>query len=385
MRGSSLAWLLFLPLLAAAPQAGAQPPNLWNFQGTLTDSLGTPLNGIYPIRFRLFDAEIGGSTTYTEINSVQVVDGLYTTHIGEVTPLDPAILLSYPQVWLEVSVRDQADWVVLTPRIRVVQVPAAMVAQTALFALDGNAGPTGPTGPSGPTGAIGATGPIGPAGATGPIGATGAAGAVGATGPIGSTGATGAAGAVGATGPIGSTGATGEAGAVGATGPIGPTGATGAAGAVGTTGPQGDPGPIGPIGPVGATGDQGPIGPTGPTGPIIHQDQHTCPVDMVDVGAFCIDINNRDFTQFFAAAAECRNRDGGSGRGRRLCSAGEWHLGCTGGALLFPNGTTDEWVDSWPAVNGPLVMNSDPLAPNGPCTFNTSAGVTSFRLYRCCQ
>jgi hypothetical protein len=362
MRGSSMALLLALvTLFAASSEVSAQPPNLWNFQGTLTDSLGTPLNGIYAIRFRLFDAETGGSTTYTEINSVQVVDGLYTIEIGAVTPLDPAILLNYPQVWLEVSVRDQADWVVLTPRIRVVQVPAAMVAQTALFALDGNPGPTGPTGPAGATGA---TGPIGPAGATGPVGPAGATGAAGATGPTG------------VTGPIGPTGPAGD---VGATGPMGPAG---------PTGPQGDPGPIGPTGVTGLTGEPGPTGPTGatgPTGPIINQDEHTCPADMVDAGAFCIDVNNHDLAQFFAAAAECRSRDGGGGRGRRLCSAGEWYLGCASGSLLFSSGTTDEWVDNWPTLNGPLVMNSDPLAPNGPCTFNANAGVTSFRLYRCCQ
>ena len=58
MRGSSMALLLALvTLLAASSEVSAQPPNLWNFQGTLTDSLGTPLNGIYAIRFRLFDAE----------------------------------------------------------------------------------------------------------------------------------------------------------------------------------------------------------------------------------------------------------------------------------------------------------------------------------------
>jgi hypothetical protein len=106
---------------------------------------------------------------------------------------------------------------------------------------------------------------------------------------------------------------------------------------------------------------------------------------MIDVGAFCIDRDNSGFTQFFAAAAECRSRDGGASRGRRLCSGGEWYLGCSTGSLLFTSGITDEWVDSWPAINGPLVMNSDPLAPNGPCTFNTNAAVTASRLYRCCQ
>jgi Collagen triple helix repeat (20 copies) len=363
MRGSAAPLLLLLgcvcTAIAASPaEVAAQAPNLWNFQGTLTDSLDTPLNGIFPIRFRLFDDEAQGQNVYTEINSVQVTDGVYTTHIGEVTPLDPAILVTYPSLWLEVSVRDQGDWVVLTPRIRVVQVPAAMVAQTALFALDGNPGPTGPTGATGATGAAGATG------------ATGATGTAGATGPTGPTGATGAQGAQGVPGPTGATGDQGIPGPPGATGPPGEQGLQG------IPGPQGEPGP---------QGDIGPTGPTGPTGPIINQDEHTCPPDMVDLGATCIDRNNRPHTQFFAAVAECRSRDGGGSRGRRLCSVGEWYLGCTSGNLLYNEGTTDEWVDSWPAINGPLVLNSDPGAPNGPCTFNANAAVTAFRLYRCCQ
>ncbi len=367
MRGLLVALSLLLAVIGGwAADAAAQPPNLWNFQGTLTDSTGTPLNGEFAVRFRIYDAPTGGQVLFTEINSVDVFDGSYSVQIGELTPLAPSIMLLYPNVWLEVSVRDQLNWIVLDPRIRIVQVPAAMVAQTAMFALSGNPGPTGPTGPTGATGVQGLTGDPG---ATGPTGPEGPVGAAGPTGPAGATGVQGLTGDPGATGP---TGPEGPQGLAGDPGPTGPTGAMGI---------QGVPGPMGPTGPTGAAG---PIGPTGPTGPIINQDEHTCPPGMEDMGAFCIDRDNRTFTQFFAAASECRSRDGGGSRGRVLCSAAQWYLGCVSGQLLFSSGDlTGEWVDNWPTINGPLTMGPGPY-PAG-CTANANAGVTSFRLYRCCQ
>jgi hypothetical protein len=59
----------------ADAQAGT--PNLWNFQGTLTDSTGTPLDGEFAMRFQLYNAPAGGTSLYIEFNSVDVVDGYY--------------------------------------------------------------------------------------------------------------------------------------------------------------------------------------------------------------------------------------------------------------------------------------------------------------------
>lgn len=194
--------LLLLTVIGGWAAESAALPNLWNFQGTLTDSTDTPLNGEFAMRFRLFDAAAGGSNLYVEINSVDVVDGFYTAHIGEITPLDPQILLSNPNIWLEVEVRDGVNFVTLGPRIRIVQVPAAFVAQTALFALDGNPGPTGATGPTGPTGPQGGAGATGPTGPTGPQGVPGDPGPTGPTGPQGLPGDPGPTGPTGPTGPI---------------------------------------------------------------------------------------------------------------------------------------------------------------------------------------
>jgi hypothetical protein len=104
---------------------------------------------------------------------------------------------------------------------------------------------------------------------------------------------------------------------------------------------------------------------------------------MTDMGSFCIDTNNRGVEQFFPALDFCRSRDGGGSRGRNLCTVGQWYLGCVSGQLLYPEGEGVEWVDAWPAVNGPLIMGGGPY-PAG-CTTNVSTGVATFRNFRCCQ
>jgi hypothetical protein len=371
-------------------------PNWWNFQGTLTDSLGNPLTGEYPIRFQLFDAETGGNNLYTEINSVTVVDGCYSVYIGEVTPIDPGILLLNPDVWLEVSVRDLSQWIVLDPRIRVVQVPAAMVAATALFALDGNPGPTGPTGPTGPqgdpgpTGPTGPTGPIGPEGPPGPTGPTGPQGDPGPSGPTGPTGPIGPEGPPGPTGPTGpqgDPGPTGVTGPTGDTGPAGPTGPIGPIGPIGPTGPQGDIGPTGlqgDIGPTGPQGDIGPTGPTGPEGPLVTRAGLLCPPGYVDAGAFCIQPDEGPATaNWFDANQNCYAQSEG-----RLCTANEWYVACERRVELGLNDMLDgdsEWTSDISGSDAPAVNHAVLLGGADFCSQRTSQQIGSPQVYRCCQ
>lgn len=305
--------------------AHAQVPKTINYQGFLTNAVGTPVTSpsAVTMTFSLFATLTGGAPLWSESQSVTVTGGVFNVVLGAGTlaggtPL--ANLAFNIPYFLEVSVASEtlsprsvlsaspyalhavsADGVStgatiggsqITGSITSATIPVAQVIGT-VPGPQGPVGPTGPQGPAGatgPTGLTGATGPAGPigstgvAGPTGPTGATGAASTVpGPAGPIGPTGATGPAG------PIGLTGATGATGAVstvpGPTGPIGLTGATGPAGPIGVTGATGAtgaastvPGPIGPIGltgpagPTGATGTAstvpGPVGPAGPTGPI---------------------------------------------------------------------------------------------------------------------
>lgn len=102
-------------------------PQLINYQGRLLN--GTNLvNGNVGISLRLFNVPGGGSTIYEDSNSVTVVDGLYSTLIGDQTNAGNfASALTNAQVWVEVAVNGAA----LTPRERLASVAYALNAQTA--------------------------------------------------------------------------------------------------------------------------------------------------------------------------------------------------------------------------------------------------------------
>ncbi len=201
----SVVWTIGTTWVGSALDALAQAPQLLNYQGRLTDANGAPRNGSFPMSFAI----LGGTSSWSEAQTVNVANGFFSVLLGSVTPF-PADLFTSGQTdaygpvrFLEVTVSGET----LSPNIRIV---------SAAWAIGTVAGPKGDTGAAGPTGPTGFAGPTGPAGAFGPTGPTGPAG-FGPTGP---------------------------------TGVFGPTGPTGAGG----FGPTGPTGPIGPIGPTGSQG-----------------------------------------------------------------------------------------------------------------------------------
>lgn len=102
----------------------AQVPLLINYQGRLLN--GTNLvNGSAAISLRLFDAPALGTLLYEDSNSVAVVDGLYSTFIGDDTmagSLTNALIA--PNLFLEIAM----DGVALAPRERVASVANALQA-----------------------------------------------------------------------------------------------------------------------------------------------------------------------------------------------------------------------------------------------------------------
>jgi hypothetical protein len=118
-------WLALLSSLLLHPSSFllAQSPDQINYQGRLMN--GTNLvNGTVGLTLRLFNAPTAGTLTYADSNTVTVVDGLYSTFLGDNTitgALDFALL--YTSVWLEAVV----NGIVLTPRERLASVPYARV------------------------------------------------------------------------------------------------------------------------------------------------------------------------------------------------------------------------------------------------------------------
>ena len=127
---------VFVMLLAClvAGITAAQAPEMFRYQGRLVDGTNV-VNATLPMNFKLYDALSDGNKLYEDTNSVLVVDGLYSTMIGDDTVSGSLTnALTNATVYLELTV----DGETLSPRERVVSVP---------YALNGNDG--GDTAPAG--------------------------------------------------------------------------------------------------------------------------------------------------------------------------------------------------------------------------------------------
>ncbi len=99
----TLALGLFVALFACVSQSSVSAlttvPTKVNFQGRLTDASGLIVaDGLYNMQFKLYDAASGGTLKWSETrettNRVQITNGLFSTKLGDVTPMDPAIFAS---------------------------------------------------------------------------------------------------------------------------------------------------------------------------------------------------------------------------------------------------------------------------------------------------
>jgi hypothetical protein len=130
---------LVVACLALATNALATGSQVINYQGTLTNDQGQPLDGTYALTFKVYAAATGGSALWTQnFASVVVDDGLFNVVLGG-SGL-PAGLFNATDRWLAVTVGSGAE---LTPRMRFTSVPWALratVADTALVAVGGGGG-----------------------------------------------------------------------------------------------------------------------------------------------------------------------------------------------------------------------------------------------------
>ena len=101
----------------------AQAPQMFRYQGRLLDN-DALVSGNLNFSFKLYSAPTGGAALYEDAATVTVVDGLYSTMIGDDTSSggDLSTALNNPAVYLEITVGGET----LTPRERIVSVPYAM-------------------------------------------------------------------------------------------------------------------------------------------------------------------------------------------------------------------------------------------------------------------
>lgn len=181
----------------------------FTYQGELRQD-GEPVAGPLDLRFRLYDADVGGN----QIGDELIADGFDAFDDDGRFSIDLPFDESHfgaSKRWLEID----ADGETLEPRQPIMPAPVAM------YAMTGNEGPQGEQGPQGVPGEQGEQGPPGSPGEQGEQGPAGEQGPPGAQGPPGVQGPPGEPGATGATGP---------AGPAGPQGPPGPPGLAGASG-----------------------------------------------------------------------------------------------------------------------------------------------------------
>ena len=112
----------------------AYPGPTMNYQGYVTDSGGSPLDGDYEMSFSFWDAETGGNMRWgADVQTVTVSDGLFSVVLGDATPIDPSVLFD-KQLYMEVEVESTP-----LPRQPLRAVPYAM----GLVAGSTVIGPTG--------------------------------------------------------------------------------------------------------------------------------------------------------------------------------------------------------------------------------------------------
>ena len=105
----------------------AQVPQLINYQARLTDvATGLPVDdGEYAITFSFYETSTGGSALWTESQSVQSTNGIYSVLLGSINPLDVS-LFSGATRYLGITVGSDPE---MMPRKQMVSVPYAFSAE----------------------------------------------------------------------------------------------------------------------------------------------------------------------------------------------------------------------------------------------------------------
>jgi hypothetical protein len=93
----------------------ADIPKMINFQGRLTDASGKFVtDGNYSLTFRIYADSTGGSSKWSEVQSLAVSKGLFNAILGSQTPI-PDSIFNYTNTWLGIQVGADPE---MTPRQR---------------------------------------------------------------------------------------------------------------------------------------------------------------------------------------------------------------------------------------------------------------------------
>ena len=106
-----------------------------SYQGTLSNSLGNPVTGLYEMTFRLYTALSEPSFLWEEtrsgVNAVPVSNGLFNLMLGSLVPI-PASVWEQPELYLGVKIGNDTE---MSPREKLAIVPGAAMSEVAQLAL----------------------------------------------------------------------------------------------------------------------------------------------------------------------------------------------------------------------------------------------------------
>ncbi|MGC2425290.1 MAG: hypothetical protein WA666_13170, partial [Nitrospirota bacterium] len=106
--------LLICAILAFSLSAFAVP-QLINYQGKLTDSAGTPITGTKSVSFSIYNTSTGGTSLWSETQTVNLTNGIFNATLGSVNPIPPSVFLS-DDSYLGITVDADSE---MTPRQRI--------------------------------------------------------------------------------------------------------------------------------------------------------------------------------------------------------------------------------------------------------------------------
>jgi hypothetical protein len=122
LAGLLMLWAAFFPPLLRS--ATTNWPNLMNYQGHLRDASGNAVaDGPYSINFNIYPASSGGSSLWSETQTVTVTKGLFNAVLGSATSMSSIALSSYTSdLWIGITVGSDAE---MTPRQQLLPAPFA--------------------------------------------------------------------------------------------------------------------------------------------------------------------------------------------------------------------------------------------------------------------
>lgn len=116
--------------VSASDSTPTVAPSVLPYQGSLTDSVGQPLDGTFDMTFGLYDAPSGGTPLWSEshggVNAVPVSNGLFSVNLGSISPIDVSVFDTGP-LYLGIQVGSDPE---MEPRQVIGSVPYALISNT---------------------------------------------------------------------------------------------------------------------------------------------------------------------------------------------------------------------------------------------------------------